>query len=92
MKVLRAPTAESDLDGIAAFYGALNRTAASEMLDRLDAAEAILCDHPLIGRAGRVPGTREAVVVGTPFILVYVVERDQVTVLRVLDARRQWPE
>lgn len=92
VKVLRAPADESDLDGIAAFYGTLNRAATLEMLDRLAAAEATLSDHPLLGRAGRVAGTRELVVNGTPFIVVYVIEGDHLIVLRVWDARQQWPE
>ena len=50
-----------------------------------------LDDQPGIGRPGRVRGTREFVVTGTPFILVYRVQGAQVEILRVLHGRQQWP-
>lgn len=92
MRVLRAESAEADLDAIAEYFGALNPTATLAMLDRITAVEATLADYPLIGRSGRVPGTRESVVTGTPFVLVYSIGDNAVTVLRVLHARRQWPD
>lgn len=45
--------------------------------------------HP--GRQGRVAGTREWVVTGTPYIAVFRREGDQVTIVRVLHGARQWP-
>ncbi|WP_428378126.1 type II toxin-antitoxin system RelE/ParE family toxin [Lichenicoccus sp.] len=48
--------------------------------------------HPQIGRAGRIVGTRELVVSGTPYILVYFVADEAVQVLRVLHSSQQWPE
>ncbi len=52
-----------------------------------------LQDHPNLGRAGRVDGTRELVIQRTPFILVYRVRVDarRVEVLRVLHGAQQWP-
>lgn len=48
--------------------------------------------HPELGRVGVVPGTRELVVGGTPYILIYAVsdDRDDVIVLSVVDGRRDW--
>jgi toxin ParE1/3/4 len=46
---------------------------------------------PAIGRPGRVPGTRELVVSGTPYIVPYRVRGDLVEVLRVFHASRKWP-
>ena len=48
--------------------------------------------HPELGRVGVVPGTRELVVGGTPYILIYAVsdDRDDVVVLSVVDGRRDW--
>ncbi|HEB93135.1 MAG TPA: type II toxin-antitoxin system RelE/ParE family toxin [Gammaproteobacteria bacterium] len=51
----------------------------------------ILDDQPRLGRPGRVRGTREFVVTGTPFILVYQVESSTVRMLRVLHGHQQWP-
>jgi toxin ParE1/3/4 len=47
--------------------------------------------HPALGRAGRLPGTRELVVSGTPFIVVYRVRFDVTQVLSVLHHARKWP-
>jgi toxin ParE1/3/4 len=35
---------------------------------------AYLCDHPMIGRVGRLPGTRELVIPGFPYIVPYRVK------------------
>src|ERR1017187_6767976 len=47
--------------------------------------------HPNLGRAGRVPGTRELVIAGTPFLVVYRLEADRAVVLTVLHGARRWP-
>jgi len=49
-----------------------------------------VAEHCALGRPDRVTGTRELVVHRTS-ILFYDVAGDEVRVLRVLHARRQWP-
>jgi toxin ParE1/3/4 len=56
----------------------------------LEAAEYLL-DHPNMGRPGRLSGTRELVISGTPFVVVYWVRGAAVQVLRVLHHARKWP-
>ena len=46
---------------------------------------------PALGRAGRVPGTRELVVSRTPYIIPYRVRQGHIEVLRVFHAARRWP-
>jgi len=48
-------------------------------------------DFPAIGRPGRVPGTRELVVTGTPYIVPYRVRLGHVEILRVFHGARRWP-
>lgn len=91
VRVSRTESAESDLDAIADYYGKLNPIAALHLLDRIGETEALLCEHPHIGKAGRVPDTREVVITGTPFVLIYSLRRDVIIVLRVLHGRQQWP-
>ncbi|HET6521471.1 MAG TPA: type II toxin-antitoxin system RelE/ParE family toxin, partial [Geminicoccaceae bacterium] len=50
-----------------------------------------LAQHPESGRPGRVPGTRELVVSGTPYIVPYRVQGNTVQILRVLHGARKWP-
>jgi plasmid stabilization system protein ParE len=47
---------------------------------------------PYSGRIGRVEGTREAVVPGSPYILVYQVSAQAVEIVGVWHAARLWPE
>jgi toxin ParE1/3/4 len=51
-----------------------------------------LAEFPHIGRAGRIPDTRELVVVDTPFIVPYRVRDAEVEILAVFHGARQWPE
>lgn len=46
---------------------------------------------PHSGRKGRMADTRELFVVGTPFLLVYVVRKDAVSIEFVIHTSRQWP-
>ena len=46
---------------------------------------------PALGRPGRVVGTRELVVLGTPYIVPYRVRGNSVEILRVFHAARRWP-
>lgn len=65
--------------------------AINTVLRVLEAVEG-LAEHPNIGRPGRVPGTRELVVSGTPYIAIYRVRTNTVWVLRVLHGARRWPD
>ena len=60
-------------------------TAILEQTDNLRA-------FPHIGRAGRVSGTRELVVVNTPFIAPYRVRDAEIEILAVFHGARQWPD
>jgi toxin ParE1/3/4 len=56
----------------------------------LEAIE-ILRTQPQTGRPGRLTGTRELVVSGTPYVIPYRVRHDRLELLAVFDGRRQWP-
>lgn len=64
-------------------------TAADFVFDAIVAAAAALPDHPYVYREGRVPNTREMVVLPN-YIVVYRVT-DRIIVLNVLHARRRYP-
>lgn len=49
-----------------------------------------LAEHPMLGAPGRIPGTRE-LVVHDNYRLVYEIEEDNIRVLAVAHAARQWP-
>lgn len=80
-----------DLGEAGAFIVSDNPQAADRMADRIREAVEFLQEQPNIGRPGRVTGTRELVVTGTPFIAVYWVRGAAVQVLRLLHYSRKWP-
>ena len=91
MKIRWLRLALNDLDEAADFIAQDNPEAASRILRRISNAVRILAEHPHLGRAGRVPGTRELVITDTPCIVPYRVIEGTVQILRVLHAKRKWP-
>lgn len=55
-------------------------------------AVEMLGKHPGAGRKGRLSGTRELIIAGTPFVVGYRIEKGEVQVLAVLHASRKWPD
>ena len=51
-----------------------------------------LVQYPELGRAGRVPGTRELVIFGYPYIVPYRIKDGNVETLRVFHTSRMWPK
>ena len=58
---------------------------------RILKAVDLLENHPEIGRAGRVVGTRELVVPETSYIIPYRIRRDRLELIAVLRGRQKWP-
>ncbi len=44
------------------------------------------------GRLGRVPGTRELIISGLPYILPYIEKNGTIYILRILHTSMKWPE
>lgn len=66
--------------------------AAISVDERIRTRVQILAQFPEMGRLGRVEGTRELIVSGTPYIAAYVIVGDAVRILRVLHGAQQWPD
>lgn len=64
------------------------RAAALRIIERV----GMLPAHPALGRPGRIAATRELVVTGLPYVVVYQVREDAIVVLRALHGARRWPE
>jgi len=69
-----------------------NPPAANRMVLRIRAAVARLATSPELGRPGRVTGTRELVIPGTPYIVPYRVRGDIVQIITVLHSAQRWPD
>ena len=91
MRIRLTSHAQTDLESTEAFIRQDSPSAAVRTVLRvLEGAEG-LGELPNLGRPGRVLGTRELVVSGTPFIVVYAVRQNIIWVLRVLHAASKWP-
>ena len=69
-----------------------NRRAAARTADQIWDSTQLLGRHPMAGREGRVAGTRELVIAGTPFLVAYRIEKNEVRILAVIHAAREWPD
>jgi addiction module RelE/StbE family toxin len=58
--------------------------AAAQVVERIAASVDLLASQPALGRPGRVPGTRELIVTGSPYIVPYRVRDDIIEILRVI--------
>jgi toxin ParE1/3/4 len=91
MRVRWLNAALRNLDIEAEYIARDNPEAAAGVVIAIQAAVERLSNFPSIGRPGRVPGTRELVVSGTPYIIPYRVRDGEVQILRVFHGARKWP-
>ena len=91
MRIEWHPLALSDFTDLIAYIASDNPQAAFRIHDEIRRRTGTLATHPEAGRRGRVPGTRELVIAGTPYIAAYRTSSEVVTILRVLHGARLWP-
>lgn len=91
MRLRWTRAAERDLDRIEEYVASDSPDVAYQIVIEIIERVGILAEHPGIGRPGRVDGTREFVISGSPYIVAYVHQGDVVTVLRVLHGAMKWP-
>jgi toxin ParE1/3/4 len=87
------PQALADIASLRDYIAEHDRTAAKRVVLRIIyCVETLLPQSPEMGRPGRVPGTRELVVTGTPFVVPYRLRGQTIQVLRVYHGARRWPD
>ena len=92
MRVKWLRKALANLDEAADHIAQDNRSAARAMVAEAFRLTDLLADNPDLGRAGRIPGTRELVMPRHPYIIPYRIRGGCVEVLRFFHEVRQWPE
>ncbi|MDR6758674.1 addiction module RelE/StbE family toxin [Mycoplana sp. BE70] len=92
MKLTWSAFALSDRDAVFTYIEADNPSAAILIDERIVAAVRRLIDFPASGRIGRIAGTRELVINGTPCIVAYTVSETTVRIIRVLHGAQEWPD
>lgn len=88
MRVTYASAARRDLDAIIDYISLEDRAAAERVFYAISDSVSRLGDYPNMGHAGRVPDTRELSVTRPPYIVVYEVSAEVVTVLAVFHGAR----
>lgn len=78
-----------DLDQIETYIAEDSPSTALEVVVKIIKAVSLLGAHQGIGRAGRVPGTKELIVPGLSYIVPYRVKDGEVQVLRVYHTSRK---
>ncbi len=91
MRVAWTVEARSDRRVIFSYIEKDNPQAAARIDALFSKRAAQLVTHPMIGRTGRVAGTRE-LVAHPNYILIYDVAGELIRILRILHAARQWPD
>ena len=78
-----------DLEEIETYIAKDNPAVAVDVILKIIKAVSLLKEQQGIGRAGRVPGTKELVVPDLPYIVPYRVKDGEVQVLRVYHTSRK---
>jgi len=92
VRLVWSQRAVADLRELHAFIEQDAPGAARRIAERIiETIETMIPANPGIGRPGRVPGTRELVVGGTPYIVPYRIRYGNIVILRVLHGARRWP-
>ena len=91
MKIFWFEKAAIDLEEAYEFILFDNPPAAENEVNKVLAAVELLSMNPALGKAGRVAKTRELVVAGTPYIVIYHVKDNRLEILRIFHGARQRP-
>ncbi|MFC3695107.1 type II toxin-antitoxin system RelE/ParE family toxin [Chenggangzhangella methanolivorans] len=81
-----------ELAAIGDYLAEQSPRAAFRIVNDIDGSAArLLSRNPFVGRIGEIPGTRELVVSGAPYIVAYRVTEERVELLFVQHGAREWP-
>jgi toxin ParE1/3/4 len=90
--IIWSAEALSDLAALRRYIAKDDPAAAKRVVQRIHESVSQLAVTKAKGRPGRVTGTRELVVVGTPYLVPYRVTGEAVEMIAVFHSSRQWPE
>ena len=88
MRLVFAEPAERDLKDIIEYIAQDNPAAAEKVYRGIIASAERLTCFSEIGRVGRLPDTRELTVASLPYLIVYQVAAETVTILAVFHSAR----
>ncbi len=91
MRVKWTRKALLNLDYAVEYIAVDNPPAAQKVAQKVWNTSQLLAAQPGLGRPGKVSGTRELIISGLPYILPYLVQGENIIILRVLHTSMKWP-
>ena len=93
MKVRFTPVAQEDLAAIPAYLRQHSPTGMRHVGSAIRHTVRLLAAEPFMGRPGALPGTREFIVRGYPYLVAYEVDetRRELSIVSVVHTARQRP-
>ncbi len=92
MKLKWTRLALQDLRHLHEYIADDNPSAASRMVTRMQEATERLKNHPQMGRPGRVQGTRELVIAGSPYVVVYILGDSEIQIVAIIHSAMRWSD
>ncbi|MDQ2809959.1 MAG: type II toxin-antitoxin system RelE/ParE family toxin [Chloroflexota bacterium] len=92
MRIIWTHPARADVNGIWDYLQKCRPRAAELTESAILKAVDRLVAFPYLGRPGRKDGTRELVITGRPYIVIYGVVAETVVIFRVLHSAQNWPD
>lgn len=80
-----------DLVALRSWIGDRNPAAAQRVAAAIERSADHLGEFPQLGHDGDLPATRELVVPGTPYFIVYRHGATAIEIVAVIHGARQWP-
>ena len=87
MRVRWARPALRDYAAFGEYLLARNSAAATRLARHVIALTGVLVEFPRRGRPGRVEGTRELIIVGTPYLVAYRIHAEEIVIVGFLHGR-----
>lgn len=84
MRIRWTKTASKNLEQLEAYIAKDKPTSAIDMVLKILSIIELLEKNPCLGKTGRIFGTRELIIVGTPYVVAYQIKNNYVEILRVL--------
>ncbi len=84
--------AVDQLENVFEYIADGNPGAAERIVHRIHEAIIRTARMPNAGRIGRVPGTREVAVSGTPYLVAYRIVEKSIHILAILHGAQEWPQ
>jgi toxin ParE1/3/4 len=91
MKIRYTETSLVEIDEIFAYISERNADAAARVVARVEQTIANLGDYPELAQTADEANVRRMPVGRYPFIVFYTIEANEVVILHVRHAARQWP-